>query len=184
MPEMLTGAVAPNLGDVVVRGDAVVFRSSASASSSSGDAYTIGLITEFAQPARVAAEVASYLPNAPKSALLVKVRWCLKLDEDERTFDAHEYPLASRCTEVVLLRQESWMTIEDIIDVALIWHVGDVEAATHPAEGMTNVYVIAHEETRKRKKTGPSLRGFSLQPLKASEWTALAEDKATGLGRF
>ena len=28
------------------------------------------------------------------------------------------------------------------------------------------------------------MRGISLKPLKASEWTALAEDKATGLDRF
>ena len=64
------------------------------------------MITQFAPPHRVAAEVVSYLPNAPKSALLVKVRWCLTVGEGERTFDAHEYPLASRCPEVVLLRQE------------------------------------------------------------------------------
>lgn len=41
------------------------------------------------------------------------------------------------------------------------------------------------EESRKRKQSSPSVRGFSLQPVDAtSEWTALAEDKAAGIDRF
>ena len=184
MMEKLSGGLAPNLEDVVVLGDVVVLSGSASKTSAADDTHTIGLITGFSRPADVAAEVASYLPHAPKSTMLVQLRWFLAVPKSERTFDEHDNPLAARCDELVLLREVSWMPVEAIVGVALVWHIDDVEAGTHPVEGMKNAYVVAHEESRKRKQSSPSVRGFSLQPVDAAEWTALAEDKAAGIDRF
>ena len=162
----------------------VRLRPSASNRSAHETAYTTGLVTRFEHPSAVAEAVADYLPRSADSSFLVRLRWFAEVLKAQRTFDSHAFPNAARCPELVLLLEESWVPVEDVLDTALVWHIDDVESGAFPIEGMASAYVIANEQTRKRKASGGTLGAFRLSPVNSAQWTALPEDKPTALDRL
>jgi len=184
---MLLSAGAPNLEGSLAVGEVAVLAPSASHERGAGSAYTAGVVREFQGPAAASSAVKAYLPGWRKSAQLVRLQWFMTVPKAERTFDAHEFMMAAECEEVVLMLEESWVTVEAVVGVAVVWHIEDIEAGTHQVQGMANAFVIAHAQSRKRRKGSPTLRGtINLVAVSAEEWTALPEAKPTAsdkLGR-
>lgn len=184
MPEPIRGIHCPNVEGAVVLGDVVSLQPSASWSSDRKTGYTIGLVLKFEHPSAVPADVADYLPRAHESSCLVLLRWFAEVPKAQRTYAEHASPNAARCPELVLVLEESWVPVEDVLGLVLVWHIDDVESGECPIEAMASAYVIAHEQTRKRKASGGKLGTFHLAPVDSAQWTALPEHKATATDRF
>jgi len=186
MEEHITGACARNCEGVVVVGE-TVHLAARTASAGQAKPHRVGRVVRLAHHSGLSPDVIAYLPNAPLSSTCVLVRWFYEVPTALRTFDANAFRRAARCSEVVLLLEESWVCIEDLVGTSLVWDVEDIQRCTHIIEGMADAYVIAHEQapaSQKRKRKQKEVNGYRLRAVKADEWSALAEASDCITDRF
>ena len=119
--------------------------------------------------------------------MCVKLQWFAHVPEDEDSFDKHKYLRAARCKELILTQESSWVTVEDIVGIALVQHVCDIQNGAAVVEGISHGYVIQYIEAgRKRKKNeqGKKVAGFLVEEIKEDEWAVIPEASDVAIDRF
>ena len=105
-------------------------------------------------------DVAQYdeLPRADREEwarenvkVFVRVQWASVIGDDDKLFPTSSMPLEQRgmcggLAELILRNEYSWLPIESLVEVVVVWPMADAAKRELHLHGMRDVFVIGQEQ--------------------------------------